>query len=292
MAKRMPRRRRAKRTGGKNSQNTKTDERVTLRVVQDIRAVGSTANNVGSYVWVAYSPQNTAYFNITSSTEFTARKALYDEFKISYMKISFRPSVNEVISAQGTGATAAFFSPDVYTFIDRDGNAPISTSLNIPAKLQEYASCRIHKWTRSWTRTLKTNTFWCNTNYPVANTNEPEFQPWINKGVMGMVGVYAQYLQVPPTNLLGQITVTYGVQFRGKKPTAFGYDPVSGTVLVTPIECYPLIVPQNKVLAAERADQYLNGDGEIVSLRDGQLAKLGPTGNAGYAQLLSGPTGL
>lgn len=159
MAKRMPRRRRAKRTGGKNSQNTKTDERVTLRVVQDIRAVGSTANNVGSYVWVAYSPQNTAYFNITSSTEFTARKALYDEFKISYMKISFRPSVNEVISAQGTGATAAFFSPDVYTFIDRDGNAPISTSLNIPAKLQEYASCRIHKWTRSWTRTLKTNTF-------------------------------------------------------------------------------------------------------------------------------------
>lgn len=248
---RKPRMRKGKKTGRKVAMSNmlKVDDRCVLRIVNNLVGTQSSTvpgyGSVGTFVWNAYSPQNASYFNITAFSEWNARKVLYDEFKISHMTIKYRPYTNAVQILQGLGATAANFNPDLYTFVDRNGGAPVSTSVDVPKKIQQYDSCRIHKWTKAFNRTVKVGRFWTSCAYPILLTSDNAAQPWIQKGILGFVGLYAENLQLPPGTNLGELTVEYHVQFRGKKATSFGYDPVSGSVILTPVSGYTPLAPHN-----------------------------------------------
>jgi hypothetical protein len=256
--------------------NKKTDERVVFRTVSNLVGANSSFG-AGTYLWYAYSAQNANYTNIASQPEFNVRKVLYDEFKVSHMVIKYRPYTNQVIISQGVGATAANFNPDIYTFIDRNGGAPVTTSSDVPAKIQQYDSCKIFKWTKSWSRKVALGTFWTSTSQPTMLSTENAAQPWVQKGILGFVGIYAQYLQLPPNTNLGELTVEYHVQFRGKKATAFSYDAVSGSVILTPLSSYTVMAPFNPPQSVEHVlyDETIDISGSAIvvkSVKSGEQA--------------------
>jgi len=288
MRKRAPRPRRRvarrprRRTAGAKS-NTRVDQDVRYRTTQTFSTKAS-SSGVGQFAWSTFSPQNANHYNLSQVSEFNGQSLLYDEFCIKSVKISYRPFYN-VLSVQDFVANSNI---NMYTFVDRDGNAPVSSSINVPQKLQAYDSCKIFKTTKAWSRTLRTKTFWSDTATASVNPrigNLGTFQPWINAGLMQCMGVYAENVPVESAANIGELTYEVHVQFRGKKPASFGYDPVSGSVIVTPLTSYPYLAPQNPPTTleiVEAADESLEC-GEhgliITSNYDGQQA-LAPTGTS------------
>lgn len=261
--------------------NKKVDERVVFRTVTNLVGQNS-STGVGTFCWYAWSAQNANFTNVTAQPEFNVRKTLYDEFKVSHLVIKYRPYTNAVQILQGLGATAANFNPDIYTFIDRNGGAPVSSSVNVPAKIQQYDSCKIYKWTRSFSRAVKLGAFWTNTSFPTLLTTDTGAMPWTQKGILGFVGLYAENLQMPPNTNLGELTVEYHVQFRGKKATSFGYDPVSGSVILTPVSDYSALTVMNPppTIASTLLDEYIDISGSAVVIKSsitGQQAIKGRT---------------
>jgi hypothetical protein len=204
-----------------------------------------------------------------------AQKQLYDEFRVVSAKVTYRPFYNVI---QPTSTTTAA-TINLYTAIDRDGGTPVSSATQVPVKMQAYDSCRIFKTNKSWSRTMKLRTFWTDCSQYQANPSggNGAMQPWINAGALQALIIYAENLPVNTGALLGELTFTCNVQYRGKKPVSFGFDPVSGSVIMTPLESYaPLAVfnpPVSEVDVLQ--DEYLDISGGniiVVSNTDGEVA--------------------
>jgi len=92
--------------------------------------------------------------------------------------------------------------------------------------------------------------------------------------------MYAENLNVPSTSTVGQAEVEWFVEFRGKKPSNYGYDPVSGSIIITPMTSFDLVPYLNgpsdseSVLADVRAGCDGSGNLVISSTTDGEIAYL------------------
>ena len=251
---------------GGMAQNKKVDERIVLRTVTNL--IGKNSSwGAGTYIWYAYSAQNSTATTVVSNPEWTPHATLYDEFCVTSMTMKYRPYTNAVQILQGLGATAAFFNPDVYTFIDRNGQTPVTTNFGVVSKIQQYDSCRIHKWTKPFSRTVKLGRFWTSTVSPLGNATDAAYQPWVQKGVLGVFGLYAEQLQLPPNSALGELTFEFHVSFRGKKPVAFAYDATSGSVILTPLTSFSHVPVFNPPAATVYPDEYLDISGGTVIVR-------------------------
>jgi len=236
--------------------NTKVDLKASYRVPYNF--VATTGASVGTYAYSAYSPAHFNYSNLAAmSSEFTAQKQLFDEFCITGMTVKYTPMIN-VNNTSSTGGDAR-----IHTVVDRDGTVPVSTSVSVPNKLQAYDSYKEFNIYKRWSRSVRCKSFWMDTGIASINPQAEAgtAQPWVNAGLTQVLVLYAQYLPpaaAPPYNL-GTLTVVWNVKFRGKKTTAFGYDPVSGTVFMTPISSYPADIP----ITSEKVG--LPGDDEKIT---------------------------
>ena len=230
---------------GKMASNTKVLESVKYRVQVPVTTATS-ATGVGQYVFQTYTTQNSLYTNVAGSPEFAAQKSLYDEMCVTSCKVTYRPFYDNV--APGNSTTSS--SGVGYVWIDRDGNAPVATSIGVPIKLQAYDSCKVVRLNRPWSRMIRTKgKFWTDVNIPTIQSSVTgSSQPWVNAGALQMLGFYAEKIPLTAGQALGDITVEWNVQFRGKKPVAFSFDSVSGSVILTPLSSYPQLTPTNQPL--------------------------------------------
>jgi len=216
MKKRAPRRRRAaaRRPRRGAASNTRVDEDVRYRSTQTFSTKAS-ATGVGQFAFSTFSPQNANHYNISQISEFNGQALLYDEFRVKSVKVSYRPFYN-VMTVQDFVANSNI---NLYTFVDRDGNVPVSSSINVPLKIQAYDSCKIFKTTKAWSRTLKCKTFWSDTASAAVNPRVGTLgtlQPWINAGIVQCMGLYAENVPVESAANIGEITYEVHVSFRGK----------------------------------------------------------------------------
>jgi len=229
-----PRRRApARRRGGAMASNTKTVERVVYRATTTFTATNA-ARAPGFNAYNRYSAQNLDVYNLTASSEFLAQSKLFDEFKVSHVKITYKPFYN-VITPTTQVANADI---NLYTWVDRDGGSPVSSAVDVPQKIQAYDSCRISKITKGFSRTMKLKTWWTNCDRPLISAFDATSQPWINAGAVQQLSFFAQNVPITSAQNLGQITCEWHVQFRGKITPMYGYDPVSGSVILTPLSSY------------------------------------------------------
>jgi len=237
-AARKPRRR----TAGKRSANTKVVESVVYRTTLNSVPNASTTG-VGSFINYQFSPQHLTYYNITQSAEFLAQRNMYDEFKITSMTVQFKPYANVAFPNNGTTT----LNNQCYTCIDRDGTVPVSTSMSVPLKIMAYDSAKTHILQKGWSRTMRVKNWWTDTAVPtiqpgVQNGNA---QPWINCGAVQTLTHYGELLPFGSGSVFGQYTVSWRVQFRGKKPVSFSYHAASGSVILTPFTSFSVIPPFN-----------------------------------------------
>ena len=263
---RHPRRRRNRnrkmRTKGKMRNNTKVDAKFTFRYTgAAIFAQGAVQN----YLYYGFSPLNSNWASVVDNTEFNTQKALFDEFCVTSMRVSFKPVQNVVLP---NAAVNTYSDPNIYTIIDRDGNVPISTSVNVNSKLQAYDSMKKKHYTKTQTRTVKCSKFWVDTATPTvpAGINQV-YQPWTNAGLTQVLVFYAQALPgLNAGDIIGTFETVFHVQFRGKKPSVWSLDPLTGSVLITPLSSMPnQLEPTNKpgVGGAPPANELIIGtDGE------------------------------
>jgi len=261
---RKPRARRARGPfKGKAAANTKVDLVAKYRIPLNFSS--QLGINVPTYAYSAFTPCHSLFSGLAvSSTEFQAQKQLFDEYCITSMKVTYSPLVNVNNSAINLG------DPRVHTIVDRDGNTPIATSVSVPNKMQAYDSYKEYTIYRKWSRTLRCKNFWMDTGITGINPQAEAgtAQPWVNAGMTQVMAIYCQELPAsfPVGTNLGSMTVEWTVKFRGKKTTAFGYDPVSGSVILTPITSYPRDIPvTSSVIGLTGPDEVLTCvDGEIV----------------------------
>jgi len=299
---RVPRRRKMRprrklRSKGKMSNNTKVDAKMTFKFTQSAKYAQGGVN----YLYYGFSPLNAKGVTVNDCTEFNVQKALFDEFCITSVRVNFKPIANFL--APAAAVTTPTYT-NIYTLIDRDGNVPISTSLDVPTKLQAYDSLRKKHFLKPQSRSVKCSKFWIDTStsYLPSGINQ-QFQPWTNKGLNQMIVYYAQQLPGYNANdIMGTFEVSFNVQFRGKKPSVWSYDPLTGSVLITPMSSMPnQLDPTNKpaveggLPANELIIGYTGGhlqlsdlSGNILTGRYVPPDGRGPTGSVGA----TGPTGM
>nr|WAE42310.1 MAG: capsid protein [Cressdnaviricota sp.] len=210
------------------------------RVPYDVTA--KTGISVGTYVYMTGSPCHSGYTPLVgASSEFVAQSKLFDEFCITKCVMKYTPFFN---TTQPTNAGVAG-DPRIYTIVDRDGNIPVSSAFNVPNKLQTYDSYRQHTIYKPFSRNVKCKSFWMDTGIaqidPQADAGTA--QPWVNAGMTQVLVMYAQNIPVGNNLNLGTMTLEWSVKFRGKKSVTFGYDPASGSVIMTPTTSWPKDVP-------------------------------------------------
>lgn len=224
---------------GKKADNTKVIEKATFSYVEGINSFTS-ATGVGQYILYGYSPVNTAYVNVNKQQEFIVQSKLFDEYCITGMKVTYIPTFNYVASTTLTTTS----NGQMFSIVDRDGNAPIASSISVPVKLQAYTSCRRHHIAKTWSRFVKCNRFWMDTNNSTVNpagASNGATQAWTNAGLTQSLSFYAEQLNSPATSQFGQARIEWFVEFRGKKPANYGYDPVSDSVIITPMTSLDLV---------------------------------------------------
>jgi len=234
-AARKPRRRAAGRAGA----NTKVVERVVYRTTLNSVPQQSTVGGVGAFINYQFSPQHLTYYNISQSSEFLAQRNMYDEFKITSMTVQFKPYATQTFPNNGTTT----LSTQCYTCIDRDGQVPVSTSMSVPLKIMSYDSAKTHLLQKSWSRTMRLKGWWTDTGLATLNPalQNGTGQPWINAGAVQTLTHYGENLPFGVGSVFGQYTVTWRVQFRGKKPVSFSYHAASGSVVLTPFTSFSVI---------------------------------------------------
>ena len=271
--KRKPRKAKKARKGraGKMRNNTKVDAKFTFRYTGPAIYATGVAQN---YLYYGFSPLNSNWASIVDNTEFNTQKTLFDEFCVTSMRVSFKPVQNVVLPAS---AVSAYSDPNIYTIIDRDGNVPISTSVNVNSKLQAYDSMKKKHYTKTQARTVKCSKFWVDTATPTvpAGINQV-YQPWTNAGLNQVLVYYAQALPgLNAGDVIGTFETVYHVQFRGKKPSVWSLDPLTGSVLITPMSSMPnQLEPTNKpvVGGAPPANELIIGSDAMGHLQLSDLS--------------------
>jgi len=268
---------RSRRGKGAASANAKTIIKAHYKTTTALLAKQS-STGVGAYMFSCYSPQNREYYNINSSPEFLAQCKMFDEFKVTQMKVTFKPYANVGFA---NNSSSIVLKNQLYTVIDRDGNVPISTSVSIPDKLQEYDSLKVHDFRKAWSRVVKVKGFWsdCNNATVTVTGNNGLAQPWVQAGCTQVLALYGEYLPFGTDAPVGQMEVNWSVCFRGKKPTAFAYDPLSGALTMVPISSLSRLVPQNgpqtiEQTIPERLEVDASGNIVFVSDITNEVAKV------------------
>jgi len=234
--------------------NTKVDERVKFTYVQPVVCQnGPAGSSVLTYAYYKFSPWSSTCFNLYSMAEWQARSGLYDEFKITNLKVSFKPYYTEITLNQQYSPQSAISNVDLHTIIDRDGTTAFSASLDIPSKLAMYDSYQRKNITKPWSRSLKT-TAWMNTSAlpasPGSVTSNQAMQYIVNNGLIQELVLFLYNIpNITANQAWGQVTVQFSVCFRGKKPATLSYDPLSGSTIITPLSSFShtddVLVPMN-----------------------------------------------
>jgi len=249
---------------GKASANTKVIERVVYRTTLN-SVPASSSTGVGAYINYQFSPQHLTYYNITQSAEFLAQRNMYDEFKITSMTVQFKPYATVAFPNNGT----TILNNQCYTCIDRDGQVPVSTSMSVPLKIMGYDSARTHILQKAWSRTTKVKGWWTDTGVPTVNPGlqNGTAQPWVNAGAVQTLTHYGENLPFGSGSVFGQYTVSFRVEFRGKKPVSFSYHAASGSVILTPFTSFIFLPP----LKPLRPIDDVNDDEAVISCVGGNV---------------------
>jgi len=264
---------------GKVSANTKVDLSVAYRSVVNMRVQPMGDGSSGLfYSYYQFSPQNANSTNVANHPEFAAQSKLYDEFKVSSVTVSFKP----FMTVQSYVNTLKPTDNQMYLAVDRDGGTILTAATNTVQALQAYDSVKAHAITKPWKRTLKLKSWWCDCTVPNLIPGGGASQPWINSGAIQTLHVYVENLFITNMSPVGEITYTYNVQFRGKKPVSFTYEPNSGSVVITPLESFNnvALVAFNPPVPFEEQhfDTTIQCDGsgniQVISNLDGTIASL------------------
>jgi hypothetical protein len=224
---------------GKMSTNTKVDLVAVYRTDQLFLTFPTNIPPKGAWNYTTYSPFNNATWNITQSAEFQAQKMLYDEFCITSVKVEYLPNINVV--SRGDVIASADNSYSIHTMIDRDGQIPITSAVNIPQKLESYDSYKRFDFRRKFTRTLKCNPFWIDTTTTAIDPRGTDgfTQPYTNAGLFQILVFYCENLPLTSPNVtVGHVRVHFNVKFRGKKPVSYTVLADGVSVVMTPVEAF------------------------------------------------------
>lgn len=272
---RKPRKAKKARRAGKKSANTIVALRTSYRTTTNMRVQPMGDGTSGLfYSYLQFSPQNANSANIANHPEFMAQSKLYDEFKVTSVTVKFRP----FITVQSYVNTLKPTDNLIYTVIDRDGGTIVTAATNTVPALNTYDSCKSFAITKPWKRSMKLKSWWTDCSAPnVTPGSNPNIQPWINAGAIQTLHVYVENLFITNMSPVGELIFEYNVQFRGKKPVAFSYEPNSGSVIITPLESFNSVA-----LVAHNApgelvyDTALHCDSlgniQVVSTLDGTVA--------------------
>jgi len=263
---RKPRRpaRKPRRRAPRLALNTKVDQAVVYRSMVKAVSTAWSQGTIANGFYYNYSPQSADVVSVNGNQEFLIQSKLYDEFKVSSMKVTYTPYQTFNASIQPGSITDGL----IYTVIDRDGRTPINAgNMQLPQKLMSYDSCKAFHFTKKWSRTVPVKTFWTDCSNPVFSNlaGGASSQPWTNAGCLQQLIIYSEGM--PSTGVYGQFTVEWRVQFRGKKTTAWGFDEGTGAVILVPLENFPslpLSNPPGITLTAPAEITLSVVEGEIV----------------------------
>ena len=252
------------RKSGTNSANTKTQIKTTMRLT-GVFAGTSTPSDAtnGLYVYLTASPWNSgSALNVFQCVDWKAQSALYDEFKISSVKLKWKPLINQTTITQAQQAPLNA-SSSVFSWVDRDGSSIVpKASGDIKTLLSKYESLRENSIYRTFHRSLKVKPVWVNTSFNPSTPVNPQYQYLQNAGYFQTVSMYANNMPVPSglTALsLGEYLVEFKVQFRGKKPVMLAYDDNTGSIIMTPLTSLPpQDIIQPTVLATDPTEMLYN----------------------------------
>ena len=274
-ANRRPRARKGARKG-KASDNTKVSVNSVFKLVQPWISQVPVSGNSGNYAFSTFSPINGTAVSVNQSSEFLIQAKMYDEFCVKSVKMTFRPNATENNFATGLGSGQSNL---VHSYIDRDGGTPVAAAIDSVKAIQAYDSAKRTTILKSHSRTLKCKPFWIDTNYNVMNAPFVNVQPYTNAGLLQVCGFYAERLPFSAATTLGTITIQWNVAFRGKKSMNLTYEPLSGSIIMTPLSSYPHTPAGNPPLSEKdvlQLDQTLqvdaSGNLQIVSNLNGETA--------------------
>jgi len=261
---------------GKMSNNSKVNLNATYKLFQPYITQTATAGTAGNYGYSAFSPMNATAVSVNQSAEFMVQAKLYDEFCVTSMTVTYIPNATENNLATGLGSGQ---QNSLHSWVDRDGGTPVSTSIDSVKAIQAYDSAKRGTIIKRHSRTVKCKRFWQDCNQ---NSLSAPFQltsPYAQAGLLQLVGFYVEKLPFAAATTLGSFLVSWKVAFRGKKAMNLSYDPLSGSVIMTPLSSYPHVKPGNEPLTEDQVlagDQSihcdLSGNIQIVSNLDGTIA--------------------
>lgn len=159
---------------------------------------------------------------IEKTAEHTLYRKIFDQYRITGVKMTWKPKVNVASASEVAGGALNDFQGVVYSSYDVDSEIP-SSIIN----LQTRRSTRQHRIFKAFSRTFKykyPNGMWLDTNVDyTTNPSTPRELGWL-----AHFGIYGEDLPelsgAITDKALGTVEITYSVVYRGQTITNAGYD--------------------------------------------------------------------
>lgn len=280
---RKPRAKKAARKG-KKSNNTKAQVNAQFKLFQNFTTIPSSTGTAGNVGYSLFSPMNGTACSVNQSNEFLIQSKMYDEFCVRSLKVTYLPgtNINNLVTGVGNGTTV-----DLHSWVDRDGGTPVNSASNSPQQIQAYDSAKRGNIMRKHVRRVTCKPFWVDCNQNVLMSPYQLTAPYAQAGLLQLVGFYTEKIPITAATTLGTFVIEWNVSFRGKKSMNLTYDPISDSIIMTPLSSYPALPHGNPPLSEKDVlsfDQTLSCDASgnlvITSNYDGTVAvALAGTGN-------------
>lgn len=174
------------------------------------------------------------------NAQFQLYRKLYDQYRVNSVTVKVVPKANMLAqdSAQRDSELNTSGDGVIHSVIDRDGPA----AMNVQT-LVRYPSYRKHPVMKPFTRkySIKYPTeVWLTTNEPY-----PDNLAIIKQiGGLGGIYIYGENLLEDKLEVFNEpfasIEIVFGIVFRGRISTGFGYDPETDTITLAPASATPL----------------------------------------------------
>lgn len=235
------------------SQNTKVDERITIKtqllagIANGTIAQNYTLSMLSLMSGSATTGPASGVLPFGSQPEYIERQFLYDEVKVTGFTVKFRPSVTQQnLYDQGYVESAnlqKITDPIIHTCIDRDGNTITNSSTQVPTKMQCYDSYKSFSCYKPWSRKVAVKGIWMDTKLLVTQlTSNYATVLQTQAGYLSTLIVYGENLPwnaIPTatTEVYGVVEVHYHMCFRGKRPVSLALDR-DGNLVMTPASAF------------------------------------------------------
>jgi len=230
---------------------------------------GTTVSNYISW-WVQLASLSTNVA-VTQNSDFKLYSSMYDQVRINSVKVTFTPKANMLDQRQAQNDALVNASGDglVHTCIDRDDQPPASV-----ARITRYPSYRKHSVLKTFSRTYSVkypSDIWLDAQNPFADTTL-----LTRLGLTGGIYLYAENLLEDNSEIVNEpwatCSIEYGCVFRGKTSANLSYDPMTGSVTLTPTQPGQILANSSvQVLYGTIADSTVDQTGSAIARVDSSV---------------------